>query len=853
MISNRTDVEELRAILENFHNPETLNEHPWVSRPFVTGFIAENQGFQNENPGLQLVHAVAELFSRMMPSTSPRHGKRLDTRWGEFGILAAQYFAPLKFGAPIPSSLRDAWGRIDESILLYVFGDEAASLTTEQIAFYKLVGDEPEVAPPSTLSDWHRKGIQRLAETISAREQYLAKQSSGIPAESAGEKTSPGSRRRSPVWKAIRAAMLILLLLVLAALVWGGLKAKRVYDQALVVWDDANRIRDLASSSPNMETIKEVGPLLSTLRQDFGTLKAETEPYLWLGPRLGWVPVYGGDLASAQDLVTLADSVLSSADIAYRAGLPLLDAVNNTSGQSHLDPSAISKLALEAQPQWIEAQRELDKAVAARERLDVDRLSPRLRELIVENVDPLIPLMQDGLTLALEFPRLMGATSEGPKTYLLLAQNEDELRPTGGFITAAATLLIQDGQISSLRFQNSGDLDNWERPYPAAPWQLQQYMNSPVLIFRDANWFTDFRTAALYAEYLYSYTNEHSVDGVIAFDQQMLVMVLKATGPIEVEDAPYPIDANNVIAYMRSAKTPTAEDLASPDWNYKIFINRIVAALITRMFSGDISWEQLSATLVEGMNERHLVLQLDDSMLTSFLASHQWDGAVRPGNSDFLMVVDSNVGFNKTNAVVKTNLSYDVDLTDPTAPTGQLVVTHQNNAAKDVPCIHRNTSEEIPGEEDYPINRCYWDYLRVYTLADTELLGAAVQTVPSEWMILQRTVPPQVDILEEKIEGVRGFGTLKVVPGGQSLATNFRFSLPAGVVEVQPGSGLMVYRLKIQKQPGTLGVPITIRIHLPNSASVQKAPSGAVVQDQNILFETALTTDVEVEVDFLVP
>ena len=50
-------------------------------------------------------------------------------------------------------------------------------------------------------------------------------------------------------------------------------------------------------------------------------------------------------------------------------------------------------------------------------------------------------------------------------------------------------------------------------------------------------------------------------------------------------------------------------------------------------------------------------------------------------------------------------------------------------------------------------------------------------------MILGQTVPPQVDILDEKIEGIRGFGTLKVVPGGESLATSFRFALPASVIQ----------------------------------------------------------------------
>ena len=452
-------------------------------------------------------------------------------------------------------------------------------------------------------------------------------------------------------------------------------------------------------------------------------------------------------------------------------------------------------------------------------------------------MDRVIALMDDGLIIAMEIPRVLGATSEGPKTYLLLAQNEDELRPTGGFITAAGTLLVQDGQVISLTFQNSGELENWDKPYPVAPWQLQQYMNSPVLVFRDSNWFTDFRNSALYAEYLYSYTSNHSVDGVIAFDQRILVMILNLVGEIELEGEAYPINANNVIAYMRSEKILTSEDLAVGERDSKAFMGKIAAALMEKFLSGKVPPDQLARLVVKALDERHMLLQVDNATLTDLITRHDWGGAVLPATGDFLMVVDSNVGFNKTNAVVESSLSYDVDLTELSSPKSSLVVSHKNNAMVMETCSHWG-KVQIPEEEKYPITDCYWDYLRVYTLSNAELLGASVQTVPAEWMILGRTVPPQVDILDEKIEGIRGFGTLKVVPGGESLATSFRFALPVSVIR-QFGNGQMVYLLKIQKQPGTSRVPITIRLHLPNGATIQTVPPGAVIQDQNILLETA--------------
>jgi hypothetical protein len=830
------DSESLRTILENIRDPQMLDSHPWTARPFVKEALTRRPELAKQSPSAQLVAALTDFFATTLPANPPRRGKRLDTRWGEFGLLAAQYFAPLQFGTPVPTSLRDAWGRMDHAILLYVFGRGADSLTPTEIAQYKLVGDELEVAPTSTLSDWHTKGMQKLAEALDVRDQFLAM-----------EKPTPRPHRRFP-----KAAWILLLLALAALLTWGGFKVRRVYNLATVLRDETYQMRDQLSGSPNVATAKAVGPSLEKIRSDFGALQAEAEPWLWLTRGLGWVPVYGGDIAAAPDLLTMTDSLLASADQSYRALSPMLDVYETES----LNPSQMVGLLTDAQPQLQEARASLDLALAARQRLDATRLSPRVRGLL-DDLDRMLPLLDDGLTLGLELPLLAGASSEGPKTYLLLAQNEEELRATGGFITAAATLLVQDGKIVSLSFQNSADFDNWEKPYPAAPWQLQQYMNSPVLIFRDANWFTDFRKTASYAEYLYSYANNHSVDGVIAFDQQLLVEMLRVTGPLELEGEDHPIDADNVITFMRAEKTPNRADLDSLNWNNKKFINKITAALLDRILSNGVPPEQLVTMLMKVLNERHLLLQFDDPKLTDLLARRGWDGAPRPANGDFLMVVDTNTGFNKTNVLVTATFAYDVDLTDLSKPRSSLVVSHENKASTQVPCISHPYISDLDlkefEEKDYPINRCYWDYLRVYTLSDTELLGASVQTVPAEWMIRKGTVPPQVDVLNDKIDGVGGFGTMKVVPGGQSLATSFRFALPVGVLEYQEGAPQVAYRLKIQKQPGTLGVAITVRVHLPNGATIQTVPAGAVVDGQNILIQSALTTDLEFEFIFSNP
>ncbi len=722
MSSNTNNLEILRSILEKSHLPQLLDSHPWTRSLFVLQAKTDLPELIEKRPGQRLVLAITRLFTQMMPATPPRRGKRLDTHWGEFGILAAMYFGPLLYGEPVPASLREAWGRIDQNILLFVYGKRGDTLSEEEKEPYKLVGNETSIAPNSTLSDWHRKGLEHLTDMILRRESYLSgtvvepdlssqeEESKNIPIRLA----KPRNAGRG------RFVFLFLGILLLGLVLFDGMRVWKINKQVLLVRQDVSDMRALISSPDTiLNRVKLAGPALSTLRQDFKTLQGETESFFLTGTLLSWVPVYGGNLSSGQTLVNIADNLLGSADISYKAIAPLLE----ETGSSGLTPTRLTEVLVQVQPQLIEAELQINLARTARSHLEINRLTPGIRDLVLNELDPLINWMGDVLSVAEDFPRLMGATSEGPKSYLILVQNEDELRPTGGFITAVGTLLLDKGRISDMTIVNSYDLDNWSKPYPTAPWQLQQYMDASVLVLRDTNWFTNYPTAALYAETLYSYADSHSVDGAIAFDQQFLVDILEAVGPITLEGATDPIDLSNVIAYMRAAKTPTAEDIASNIYITKpIFINKIADALVGKLFSRDIPPERLITVLLNALNERHLLLKIDSPSITSIIARHRWDGAVRPEGGDFLMVVDTNVGFNKTNAMVQSSLVYDVDLTKLVSPTSSLSVVHKNNAAPVICAQSIRNKNNPPGEEQYLLTDCYWNYMRVYMPSGTKLL-----------------------------------------------------------------------------------------------------------------------------------
>ncbi len=142
--------------------------------------------------------------------------------------------------------------------------------------------------------------------------------------------------------------------------------------------------------------------------------------------------------------------------------------------------------------------------------------------------------------------------------------------------------------------------------------------------------------------------------------------------------------------------------------------------------------------------------------------------------------------------------------------------------------------------------------MRVYVSQGAKLLNSVTQSVPANWLILKQGVPAHVDELDEGLEGVSTFGTLQVVPGSESMVTSFQFALRPGTL-IQQGPNQFKYHLKVQKQPGTQAVPITLRLHFPGNSSIEKAPEGAVVQDQSLLYQTTLTTDLEFEVEFHIP
>jgi hypothetical protein len=332
------------------------------------------------------------------------------------------------------------------------------------------------------------------------------------------------------------------------------------------------------------------------------------------------------------------------------------------------------------------------------------------------------------------------------------------------------------------------------------------------------------------------------VDGVIAFDQDLVPLLLEAIGPVRVSGAPQPIMAQNVIQYMRDSYSQNLKT------DRKAFIAPLARAILERLAADPDTLSKLGIVRALGraLDERHLLVYLRDPNAAAALARRGWDGAVRPGANDFLMVVDSNLGYNKVNPNIREALAYSVDLNDLRAPMAELSIRHDHRLHGPGECQH-SWHARVVRYEDFFVG-CYWDYLRALVPEGSRLVAATAQPVPGEW--LPRGVSDDgAARLAAGEANTSVISAFLVVPIGGRRETIFRYSLPAAVLVEEPEGWR--YRLALQKQAGIDTLPVMVTIQLPVAAVfVSASGAPAVVAGQSVSFQFDLSRDRQIEVAF---
>ena len=225
-------------------------------------------------------------------------------------------------------------------------------------------------------------------------------------------------------------------------------------------------------------------------------------------------------------------------------------------------------------------------------------------------------------------PQLLG--TDQAQSYLVLAQNRDELRATGGFISGIGLLTMEDGKILQFDLGDSYQIDDFSKAYPAPPEPLKRFMLADYWVTRDANWSPDFPTTAQQAQALYTLSTGVQTQGVIAFNQQMVKKILEVIGPVQVPGTDEPVTAANVEDYMRQAWAPAPQEGLSQEWwlHRKDFMQQLGSAMLVKALSSG-NQEQLlnlAKTVVEMLDQGQLQVYFNDPTAQAALKAGRCDG-----------------------------------------------------------------------------------------------------------------------------------------------------------------------------------------------------------------------------------
>jgi hypothetical protein len=584
--------------------------------------------------------------------------------------------------------------------------------------------------------------------------------------------------------------------------------------------------------------------LVHGLRDDVVTLRRRAAGLDRLGPAFGWVPKFGGDLRAAPSLLIVADGLTEAGALGCDAMGPAVAALGGA-GEDSVDISPEVLVGLLS-----EKRSDLEQALAAVERaqdawMQVDQASLSAWTAgKTALLDRALPLLQAGLSAATIAPDLLGV--DEPRTYLVLALNEDELRPSGGFITGVGEVRVEAGQLITMTFRDSYAVDDFTLPYPLTPEPMDRFMGIGLWVFRDSNWSPDFPTAARKAISLYRPGYPVTVDGIIALDQRAVQQIVNAVGPLKLAGVEEPVTGDSIIPYIHQALSPQEEEKIGEWWGQrKSFMGVVASTAWQQVQRGQVDWATLGWMVFKLLDEKHLLVYLAHPGAATLLAEQGWDGALASGPGDFLMVVDANVGYNKVNPRIEEEIIYQVDL-ESSPPQAVLTLVYTHTGAVDVPCVH----EPVYGStyEDM-MDRCYWYYVRAYTPEGSEFLETPRVAVPGLSLITGKRYLGDVAVHEADEGPWLTFGVLGLLRPSSTQERVFTWTLPIDVVQWQEDEGQ--YTLRVQKQPGTMGHQLTVRVRLPEGGElVETAPKPANAQGEWIVYRTTLDRDREFNLRF---
>jgi hypothetical protein len=268
------------------------------------------------------------------------------------------------------------------------------------------------------------------------------------------------------------------------------------------------------------------------------------------------------------------------------------------------------------------------------------------------------------LTAAAAITRVMPAFlgEDGPRRYLVGAQNPAELRGTGGIVGPFAVVTVDDGAIDLGPFRDVNilpdpDFSMIEPPGPDYDRIYGRYLRQGS--WPNVNMTPDAPSAATMFERMYRAATGDRVDGTILADPLAFARLMQASGPAEVPGTGISVDADTVVDFVSNEAYSLFDDSSER----KRILGAVAGAVLGRFLGPGTAGDPIAAgqALVEAAGRGHLVLHASDPEVQAGLEAAGVAGALgTPG--DLFAVVANNAGGNKIDFYARRTVRYSVEL-----------------------------------------------------------------------------------------------------------------------------------------------------------------------------------------------
>ncbi len=241
--------------------------------------------------------------------------------------------------------------------------------------------------------------------------------------------------------------------------------------------------------------------------------------------------------------------------------------------------------------------------------------------------------------------------------------DDSKMRATGGLIRHYAIANIKEGEVRKLSVYDIRRHNASLGPAIIPPSPLIGSVTNWNA--QNANWFFDFPTSVskifgfLQSPEENAY-GQDALDGAIAINYKVITDILRATGPIELPDDGMVIDHHNFIA---KAHKEFAENTTFRAGHKNIF-DSLLPTLMSRIYAmPESDKDELMRNLTWRLHNKDIQVYFVNTALQNFILRSLWGGGIYVSSdteySDYLAVVISNIGGEKTDMRVRQKISLD--------------------------------------------------------------------------------------------------------------------------------------------------------------------------------------------------